>query len=214
MEKTFSAKHLIFGGLCGILGTLLYVLIGFIPFDQNLLYTMAMAWPILSIVFAYSLYRFVAIERQSLANQLSFVFAALGFTVVACMISVQLAVKFGIQEQIANAPDIENLLDSIRPTIRLIDLGLDVAWDLLIGTSLVFLFAAIKGHSKFRLGWALPALVLGITLMILNAYTFPNPPNTDGLVDIGPLIGLYIIILSIRLLVIGLKNRNQQKDMP
>ena len=212
MHRTQTPTGLILGGIAGIVGTVLYVLVSFLPFHQNVLYFMAMAWPILSIVFVYALYQYIAYKHQSMANQLAFVFAVLGFTIVACMISVQLAVNFGLTEQMAVAPDNEEFLGTLRRPLRLIDLGLDVAWDLFIGTSLIFLFTAIKRHPKFPLPWAIPALVLGIGLIVLNVYTFPSPPNTAGLFDIGPLIGLYIISLSIKLVVIGLNQRKRSKS--
>jgi len=170
---------------------------------------MAMSWPILSIIFAYSLYLYVSHDCPSIANRLSFVFAALGFTVLACMISIQLAVKFGTEEYLINTPGKEEQMKLMRHSLRFVDLGIDVAWDLLIGTSLIFLFAAIKGHSQFRLAWALPPLVLGILLMVLNVYTFPKPPNTAGFFDVGPFIGLYIIAISVKLILIGRNNKRQ-----
>jgi hypothetical protein len=159
----------------------------------------------------YSIFKYVALEHQTIANQLSFVFASLGFTIVACMISVQLAVRWGINEHILNAPENEELLGLIHQSTRLIDHGLDVAWDLFIGISLIFLYAAIKGHSKFRLPWAIPSLLLGAILIMLNVYTFPWPPNSVGLFDIGPLIGIYIIAISSRLTLLGVKQRIEMK---
>ena len=203
-----ATQTTILGGICGIIGTLFYVLANFLPFHQNILYAIVMAWPILSIIFIYSIYSFVAVEHQTTANRLAFIFGTLGFTIVACMISVQLAVKFGIQDFITDNPQDESTLVLIRKGTRLVDFGLDVAWDLFIGTSLLFLFVAMKGHSKFRLGWALPSLILAVALIILNIYTFPKPPNTAGLFDVGPLIGAYIIALSSRLLYLGVKQRN------
>lgn len=213
MENIQNPNSVIFGGICGIAGTILYILASFLPLHQNLLYIIAMSWPILSIIFVYSIYKYVAYNHQTFVNQLSVIFALLGFTIVACMISIQLAVKFGINEYISNTTDNRESFDLILKAIRLVDHGLDVAWDLFIGTSLLFLFAAIKGHSKFRLPWAIPALILGIVLIILNAYAFPWPPNTVGLIDIGPLIGLFIIAISIRLILLGVQLKRDMKNI-
>lgn len=212
MNKGHSPNSMILGGICGISGTTMYVLASFLSVNHTILYAIAISWPILSIIFVYSIYKYVALEHQTTANQLSFLFAALGFTIVACMISIQLAVKWGIDEYLIGLPEKEELVSLFRQNIRLVDQGLDVAWDLFIGTSLIFLFAAIKGHYRFRFYWAIPSVILGSLLIIFNVITFPAPPNTKGLLDVGPLVGLYIIALSARLWWLGLRLKKSQKN--
>jgi peptidoglycan/LPS O-acetylase OafA/YrhL len=93
----------------------------------------------------------------------------------------------------------------MRQSIRLVDMGIDVAWDLFIGTSLIFLCFALAGDARFGLRWAIPGAVLGFVLIVLNVSTFPWPPNTRGLFDIGPAVGVFIIALSLRLLQLGIR---------
>ena len=159
------------------------------------------AWPILSIVYSYGLYNFVAAESESTANRLAFVFAVTAFTTVLGMIIVQLAVGAGMGE-ISQGLD-EQTTRALRRGLRMIDLGLDVAWDMLIGTALIFSGAAIRRRSGLGLGWAMPSVVLGMALIVLNAATFPWPPGDHGLIDIGPFIGLFVLALAARLTVLG-----------
>jgi len=86
-----------------------------------------------------------------------------------------------------------------------VDMGLDVAWDLFIGTSLIFLAVAIRGHRNFGVWWSIPAGMLAILLIVLNSSTFPWPPATRGLFDIGPAIGIYIMSVSGRLLFLAVR---------
>lgn len=191
------------GGASGITGTLCYIAATAIPLGRITQYITAMAWPVLSVIFVYSIYHYISTERQTAANQLSFLFACVGFSMVACMLSVQLAVEKGINDYMAATPDKVENLKIIKHSLRLIDQGIDVAWDFFIGTSLIFLSFAIKGHPHFRLWWSILSLLLGLTLIILNVITFPYPPDSKGLFDIGPGIGLFIIALSARLLWLG-----------
>jgi hypothetical protein len=163
------------------------------------------AWPILSIVYSYGLYSFVAAESESTANRLAFVFAVTAFTTVLGMIVVQLAVGAGIGE-ISKGLD-EQTTNALRRGLRMIDLGLDVAWDMLIGTALVFSGLAIRRRSGLGLGWAIPSVVLGMALIVLNAATFPWPPGDHGLFDIGPFIGLFVMVLAARLVILGRRAR-------
>jgi hypothetical protein len=42
-----------------------------------------------------------------------------------------------------------------------------------------------------------------MALIALNAATFPWPPGDRGLIDIGPVIGLFVIVLAARLMTLG-----------
>ena len=159
------------------------------------------AWPILSIVYSYGLYSYVAAECESTANRLAFVFAVTAFTTVLGMIVVQLAVGASISE-ITKGLD-EHTTKALRRGLRMIDLGLDVAWDMLIGTALIFSGLAIRGRSGLGLVWAIPSVVLGTALIVLNASTFPWPPGDRGLIDIGPFIGIFVMALAARLALLG-----------
>jgi len=96
---------------------------------------------------------------------------------------------------------------ALRRGLRMVDLGLDVAWDMLIGTALVFSGFAIRRRSGLGPGWAIPSMALGIALIGLNAATFPWPPGDRGLFDIGPVIGVFVLVLSARLTVLGWRAR-------
>ncbi len=193
-------------GLAGMLGVACYILAITLPWPETQLGTSAAlvvvsAWPILSIIYSYGLYSFVAAERESTANRLGLVFAITAFTTVLAMIVVQLAVGAGIGE-IAQELD-EQAATALRRGLRMIDHGLDVAWDILIGTALVCSGVAMRRRRGLGPGWALPSAALGLALVVLNAATFPWPPADRGLFDLGRLIGLFVMALAARLALLG-----------
>jgi hypothetical protein len=205
MNDTDARRLARIGGLCCIAGILCYVTAIFIPLSDRIAYATVMLWPVLSIVFAWAVRGFIASERASLANDLGLVFACLGFATLASMLSAQLAVQMGTAEY-ATAPGADPaLIGTIRKVARMVDLGIDVAWDYLIGTSLFFLGIALARDSRFGRGWGASGTALGIALVVLNTITFPWPPNTRGLFDLGPFIGLYMIALGARLTILGFR---------
>jgi len=141
------------------------------------------------------------VERNSTANRLAFVFAVTAFTTVLAMVVVQFAIGAGFGEITKGLDD--QLGNALWRSLRMVDIGLDVAWDMLIGTALIFLGIAIWRRSGFGLGWAVPSVILGIALILLNAATFPWPPADRGLFDVGPIVGLFVIALATRLTVLG-----------
>jgi hypothetical protein len=208
MTVASNTSFIILGGASGVAATLCYIAAVTVSFPPAAAYVVVMAWPVLSIVFLFALNRYLGRENQSHANHLALLFACLAFTLVALMISVQMAVTMGMDESIAAAagsPDRVAQLQTIRDSMRWVDLGIDVAWDIFIGTALLFLSAALFGHSGFGRWWGVSSGFLGAALIILNVSTFPWPPADRDLFDIGPVIGLYIILLSTRLIVLGRK---------
>jgi hypothetical protein len=129
------------------------------------------------------------------------VFAVTAFTTVLGMIVVQLAVGAAIGEITKGLE--EQTTQALRRGLRMIDLGLDVAWDMLIGTALVLSGAAMRHRSGLGPGWAIPSMVLGLGLIALNAATFPWPPGDRGLIDIGPFIAVFLMALATRLAILG-----------
>lgn len=74
---------------------------------------------------------------------------------------------------------------------------------MLIGTALILSGTAMRRRSGLGLGWAIPSVVLGGALIVLNAATFLWPPGDRGLVDIGPFIGVFVMALAARLAIFG-----------
>lgn len=82
-------------------------------------------------------------------------------------------------------------------------LGLDVAWDLFGGAGTVLFGLALWRHPRFRPLTAGAGILAGGVLLVLNIGTFPTPPAEAGLVDVGPLVALWYVVLMVRVLVMG-----------
>ncbi len=194
------------GGLAGIVSVGCYFLAVLISWPETQVGTslsllVVSGFPLLGIVFSYGLYSFVAEESEGTANRLAFVFSVAAFTTLLGMILAQLAVGAGIGEMTKGLD--EATARALRRGLRLIDLGLDVAWDFLIGTTLVLWALAMRRRRGLGPGWAVPSALFGIALIGLNAATFPWPPGDRGLFDIGPFIALFFVAVGARLMTLG-----------
>ncbi len=108
---------------------------------------------------------------------------------LVAMLLVQLAVK-----QVVAVPG---------PGFTAIWLGLDVAWDLFVGSGTVLFGAALWYHPRFRPLIAGTGVLVGALLLVLNTATFPTPPTNAGLFDVGPFVGLWYVVLSFRVLQVA-----------
>ncbi len=206
MKTNLNSDFYIIGGICGILGTINYILAIMISLPSVVSFLLAISWPIFSLIFAYSVYKYIAIHKQSIKNQLALIFTYTAFILVSIMISIQLVVKSGLEESIINTSGSEKeTLSLILSSLRWVDLGVDLAWDMFLGIALILLSLAIWSHPKFGKWWSIPLALLGIAVIVTNLYTFPYPPDMKGLFDVGPLTGSFIIIFGGRLVYLGVK---------
>jgi len=194
------------GGITGALSVCAYIAAIVYPWPETQLGTslsvaVVSAFPILAIISVYALCDYVAAGGDGAANRIAFVFAVAGLTTLLAMLLVQLAVVSGTAE-ITRDLD-ASAAKALRRAVRLVDLGLDVAWDLLFGTAMILWGFALRKRSGFGPGWGFPFMVLGGLLMILNVATFPWPPGSHGSFDLGPAAGIFMLALNIRLAFLG-----------
>jgi len=76
--------------------------------------------------------------------------------------------------------------------------GLDVAWDFYISTGTVLFGLSMFGRRGFGAWLGVPGLLIGGLLLIFNIATFPDPPANAGLVDLGPLLGFWYLVVCVR----------------
>jgi hypothetical protein len=83
--------------------------------------------------------------------------------------------------------------------LRAVWWGLDVAWDLYIGTGTILFGLSMFGRRGLGAWLGVPGLLIGGLFLIFNIATFPQPPDVAGLVDVGPLVGLWYLVVFGRL---------------
>ncbi len=161
-------------------------------------------FPAFGIAQWYLLRRIISAGERSTIADLALIFAAAGFTLLTAMVFAQMGTRLGIadlQAQVVTESE-RSEWKMILKGVRFVDLGIDVAWDFFIGASFILTGIAMRRVQGLGLTWGLPLTSLGAILIALNAWTFPWPPNTRGLFDIGPFCAAYLLVLSIRLLLL------------
>lgn len=92
-----------------------------------------------------------------------------------------------------------SLVQQPEAALKAVWWGLDVAWDLYVGTGTILFALCMFGRRGLGIWFAVPGLLIGGLLLIFNIATFPKPPDTAGLVDFGPLVGLWYLVVYVRL---------------
>ncbi|MCW8824704.1 MAG: hypothetical protein OQK63_11460, partial [Ignavibacteriaceae bacterium] len=76
-------------------------------------------------------------------------------------------------------------------------LGLDVAWDVYIFFGTLLFAISMFRHPKLGKILSITGIIISVIMIILNAVSFPVPPANAGLIDLGPLIGLWYLVVTL-----------------
>jgi len=128
------------------------------------------------------------------AIQASMIFGVIAGTIVNMMIVVQSAIFITIPNETRAG------MGLAWNGLNMVQLGLDVSWDIYISAATILLGMAMWSHPRFGKIWGIFTMVIGAALFILNVSTFPIPPASAGLFDLGPISGILYLIIVLRIL--------------
>ena len=175
------------GIVAGFVTCLAYPLLVFVPLPKLASTTLAACFGPALAVACFGLRRLLDWETPLVSSALGALLNALAGALFSAMALVQMAVGYS-----AGA-------EKVSAQMTAIWLGLDVAWDAYIGLGTVFLALAMLRHPRFGKAFAFPGLIIAVGLLALNFYSFPAPPASAGLVDLGPAIGIWYLMVTIQM---------------
>ena len=79
-----------------------------------------------------------------------------------------------------------------------VQLGLDIVWDIYLCLSALLIAWNMRSHPRFGVIFSVTGVVIAGALFAFNMATFPVPPANAGSVDLGPLIGLWFLAVTIQ----------------
>ena len=185
-----AARVALVAGVAGLLADVAYVLAVAVPLGD-------VASPVVASFFgpliggaSVALYLVLAAERSTLAGQLAAVANVAAGALVTAMLLVQLSVN-----------DVEGgLSPAVNDAFEHVEFGLDLSWDVFLAAGTFLFGCAMIADRRFGLRFGVPGIVVAVALYVLNFASFPTPPASAGLVDLGPLVGLWYAAVSVQAL--------------
>jgi hypothetical protein len=179
-------------GIAGLLAVAAYTVLAAAPLDDvTAPFVASLFGPLLGGA-SIALYFVLASERPTFAGQLAAIANVAAGVLVTAMLLVQLALDEAVDANVVS-PAIEDVLDHVH-------FGLDLAWDVFIAAGTILFACAMLAHPLYPRWVALSGIAVGAALYVINLAAFPAPPADAGLVDIGPLVGAWYGIVSVRTL--------------
>ena len=84
--------------------------------------------------------------------------------------------------------------------LNMVQLGLDISWDIYLTAATILLGIAILSYPRFGKIWGGITMAIGAALLVLNLLTFPIPPAGAGSIDLDPISGLWYLVIMFRVL--------------
>ena len=177
-------------GVCGLLANVAYALAASELLGDVATPIAASLFGPLIAAMSVALYLLLASERATLAGLLAAIANVAAAALVTAMVLVQIAVN-----------DVEaGLSPAVNDAFEHVEFGLDLSWDVFLVAGTILFSCAMLADPRFGRRFALPGITLAAGLYVLNFATFPRPPASEGLVDLGPLVGLWYAAVSVQAL--------------
>jgi len=204
-EINYAASWTKTGCICGLAGVLFYFAAAFIPMPPLPVYIAAFAFGPLLAIGCAGLFYFLIPDDYSPRVMIATASGIAAGCVLLIMLTVQQSLfaimdKHSIGNTSANT-DYKYISDGLNS----IHFGMDIAWDILISVATVLFGYSLTKKSLYWKILGIAGLLSGVLLLSFNLYHFPNPPDSVGSIDWGPLVALWYIVLfsSIVWLFIG-----------
>jgi hypothetical protein len=199
-RKTLS----ILASLFGLIIIIIYLnfAVGLIHFSKFI--TLILAFSIAPVVIwgIIELYTELSKTHDSIILKLSVVYLVIAFAFFLLMLVVQQAIFISFKEHINKEADeiVKNNLKLILKGLNLVQLGMDIAFDIFYSLGLIFMSIVLMKHEAFGKIFGIYGIASGSLLLIFNLYTFPIPPSESGLFDAGPLTAIWWIWIVVQIM--------------
>jgi hypothetical protein len=210
-EKKLYRTWVRLGIFAGLAASAIYPLMIFVPLPKKITVVFASLFGPLLMLASLGLYYFLKAYRKTVTAQLAVLSNIIASVLVTLMLIVQLSVNLSMDRLMASASgDMpEQTMKWIWQVIDKVQLGMDVSWDIFISIGTILFGVAMMRHPRFGKIVGFLGFLIGHFLLVFNLATFPIPPGESGLIDLGPLLGIWYLVVTI-LIIRSLKWFDQQ----
>lgn len=169
-------------------------------FDLPVQFTLvlALSFGIFFMITSIGLYHFISIKVKAAALQAAVLFNIIACAVAIMMFTIQLSL---FSEKAYSGQDVsKELVNHIFGLVNLIQLSLDVVWDVFISLGTILLAFCMLKHPRLGRVIGSIGMLLGAALLFNNIYFFPLPPAEAGSIDFGPFVAMWYVAVSVMML--------------
>ena len=198
--RTPAEVRLQLGVVCGALAVVAYALTQAVtlPLLPTLLLVCSFG-PLLAIGSA-GLWELLGLHHRTATLDIGLVANLAAGIAVTLMLLAQLGLKVWFDTGLGGSAQVSpTVAQAAFQAGNGLQLGLDAAWDLFLAIGTAMLAWNMGWHPRFGWAYAATGLLLAMALIGLNLAAFPENPGRAGLVDVGPLVGGWYLLVTLRM---------------
>ncbi len=201
------------GIFAGLAVSVVYPLMIFAPLPKKITIILASLFGPLLMLASLGLYYFLKAHRKTVTGQLAIISNIIASAMVSLMLIVQLSVNLSMDQLMDSAGEgiSEATQKWVWQVVDKVQLGMDVSWDIFIAIGTILFGVTMMKHPRFGKIFGLIGFLIGHLLLVFNLSAFPTPPGDAGLIDLGPVVGLWYLAATI-LIIRSLKWFDKQMD--
>lgn len=210
-EKSLYRTWVRVGIYAGLGASVVYPLMIFAPLPKKIALIFASLFGPLLMTASLGLYYFLKADRKTVTGHLAVISNVIASAMVSLMLFVQLSVNLSIPDLMDSASEgiSETTMRWIWQVVDKMQLGMDVSWDIFIGIGTILFAVTMMKHPRFGKIFGFLGFLIGHFILVFNLATFPTPPADAGLIDFGPILGIWYLVATI-LIIRSLKWFDQQ----
>jgi hypothetical protein len=187
---------------------------GVIKGADNLTLSLVFAIGPVAIIGVLSVSRRLAPQGGTLPLRAGTTFLVIGFALFTLMLVVQQTIFIQFRQFRSESADeaAKEALALVFKGVNLVQIGADVAFDIFYCLGMILLAAVMYRHRDFGKIIGAFGVVAAAALLSFNLYTFPHVPADSGLVDLGPVTGLWWIAVIVQFLRLERKARIEARS--
>jgi hypothetical protein len=203
MDISMRRRARIFIGLLGVAFVSVYLTaaLGLVKDVDKLLLVLVFAIGPAAIVGVWMIRDRLERAGKSPSARLGAIFLTIAFSMFTLMLVVQQTVRLRYLQMAADAPEqaLKSVLKQAYSIVDLVQQGIDVSFDIFYCVGLILLAAAMFRRLDFGKFLSVFGMAAGAALLIFNLWTFPYIPADSGLIDLGPVTGLWWILVIVQI---------------
>jgi hypothetical protein len=197
MNTSITKTWIKTGMISGFITLAVYPVMLLVSLPVQLTLVLACSFGFLFMIASIGLYNFIALNKKSVSLQLGALFNIIACAIVTMMFTIQLALfQTKLSSNIDIAKEMKNYIFQFPNTIQL---GFDVVWDIFFAVGTILLALNMFGHPRLGKIFSISGIVIALALLVLNIYSFPIPPAESGSIDLGPLVALWYLAVTIQI---------------
>jgi len=197
--KNFIVNYL--GAILGFIFLFFYLTIttGLFDYPMNFAIFMILMLGPLAIFGMYAIAKFLSREKKSQVVDMGKIFGIAAFSIWVCVMCIQQGSRLYFHEHLMadSTPEIAGTYKMILQGVNSVQFTMDIAFDIFYCLLVILYSIKMITDKYFGKVVGIFGLISGLGLLILNLYTFPYPPAESGLIDLGPVTGIFWVVVIV-----------------